>query len=215
MTAPADFAHLIPEALNESEAAPLLCAGAIGYRSLRLAHIGDGQSLGLTGFGGSNHLVLKLARYMYPNMDISVFTRNPEEQEFARSLGAVWAGDIDATSPQKLDAIIDTTPVWKPVVEALKNLDNGGRLVINAIRKEEVDKDYLLKLDYPSHLWMEKEIKSVANVSRQDVREFLELAAEAGIRPEYQEYALEDANQALRELRQGKIRGTKVLRLDS
>ena len=214
MTVPAAFAHPIPGALSDSEAAPLLCAGAIGYRSLRLANIHDGQALGLTGFGGSNHLVLKMAKYKYPNSDIFVFSRNPEEQEFARSLGAAWAGDIEATSPQKLDAIIDTTPVWKPIVEALSNLDSGGRLVVNAIRKEEVDKEYLLKLNYPSHLWMEKEIKSVANVTRQDVRECLKLAAEAGIRPEYQEYALEDANQALLELRQGKIRGAKVLKID-
>lgn len=215
MTVPAAFAHPIPAALSDSEAAPLLCAGAIGYRSLRLANIHDGQSLGLTGFGGSNHLVLKMAQHMYPNTQVFVFTRNPEEQEFARSLGATWAGGIEATAPQKLNAIIDTTPVWKPVVEALRNLDNGGRLVVNAIRKEDVDKDYLLKLDYPSHLWMEKEIKSVANVTRQDVREFLSLAAEAGIRPEFQEYALEDANRALLELRQGKIRGAKVLKIDS
>ena len=211
MTVPADFAHPIPETLSDSEAAPLLCAGAIGYRSLRLANIHDGQSLGLTGFGGSNHLVLKMAKHLYPNTDVFVFTRNPEEQEFARSLGAVWAGGIEAASPQKLNAIIDTTPVWKPIVEALRNLDNGGRLVVNAIRKEDVDKDVLLKLDYPSHLWMEKEIKSVANVTRRDVREFLALAAEANIRPEYQEYALEDANRALVELRQGQIRGAKVL----
>ena len=215
MTVSADFAHPIPEALTDSEAAPLLCAGAIGYRSLRLANIHDGQPLGLTGFGGSNHLVLKMAKHMYPNTEVFVFSRNPEEQEFARSLGAAWAGGVETASPQKLNAIIDTTPVWKPIVEALRNLDNGGRLVVNAIRKEEVDKDYLLKLDYPSHLWMEKEIKSVANVTRQDVREFLELAAEADIRPEYQEYALEEANQALVELRQGKIRGAKVLKVDA
>jgi propanol-preferring alcohol dehydrogenase len=213
MTVPAEYAHPIPQALTDSEAAPLLCAGAIGYRSLRLANIHDGQSLGLTGFGGSNHLVLKMAKHMYPNTEVFVFSRSPEEQEFARSLGAVWAGGIEGTSPQKLEAVIDTTPVWKPVVEALRNLDNGGRLVVNAIRKEEVDKETLLKLDYPSHLWMEKEIKSVANVTRQDVRAFLELATEAGIRPEVQEYALEDANQALVELRQGKIRGAKVLKV--
>ena len=211
MTVPATFAHPIPDALSDSEAAPLLCAGAIGYRSLLLANIHDGQPLGLTGFGGSNHLVLKMAKHMYPNTEVFVFTRNPEEQEFARSMGAVWAGGIEATAPQKLNAIIDTTPVWKPIVEALRNLDNGGRLVVNAIRKEEVDKETLLKLDYPSHLWMEKEIKSVANVTRQDVREFLALATRTGIRPEYQEYALEDANQALTELRQGQIRGAKVL----
>jgi propanol-preferring alcohol dehydrogenase len=214
MTAPASFVNPIPEPLSDTEAAPLLCAGAIGYRSLRLANIQDGDSLGLTGFGGSNHLVLKMAKQMYPKSEIFVFTRNPDEREFARSLGAVWAGEIEATSPQKLNAIIDTTPVWKPIVEALRNLDNGGRLVVNAIRKEDVDQDYLLKLDYPSHLWMEKEIKSVANVTRTDVRECLKLSAEAGIRPDYQEYALEDANQALLELRQGKIRGAKVLRID-
>ena len=214
MTVPAAFAHPIPKALTDSEAAPLLCAGAIGYRSLRLTNIHDGDLLGLTGFGGSNHLVLKMAKYMYPNTDVFVFSRNPEEQEFARSLGAVWAGGIEDSSPQKLNAIIDTTPVWKPILEALRNLDNGGRLVINAIRKEDVDLESLLKLDYPSHVWMEKEIKSVANVTRQDVREFLNLAVEAGIRPEYQEYALEDANQALVELRQGQIRGAKVLKVN-
>jgi len=213
MTVPAAFTHPVPETLSDSEAAPLLCAGAIGYRSLRLTNIHDGQSLGLTGFGGSNHLVLKMAKHMYPNTKVFVFTRNPEEQEFARSLGATWAGGIEATAPHKLDAIIDTTPAWKPIVEALRNLDNGGRLVVNAIRKEDIDKETLLELDYPSHLWMEKEIKSVANVTRQDVREFLSLAAEAGIRPEYQEYELEGANRALLELKQGKIRGSKVLRI--
>jgi propanol-preferring alcohol dehydrogenase len=213
MTAPAAFVHPIPEVLSDSEAAPLLCAGAIGYRSLRLTGLQNGGSLGLTGFGGSNHLVLKMARHLYPDTQIFVFSRNPEEQKFARSLGASWAGDIEATSPQKLDAIIDTTPVWKPVVEALGNLEDGGRLVVNAIRKETVDQDYLLKLDYPSHLWMEKEIKSVANVTRGDVREFLDLAAETGLRPEYQEYALDDANKALTELRQGRIRGAKVLKI--
>jgi len=213
MTVPADFAHPIPEGLSDSEAAPLLCAGAIGYRSLRLANIHDRDSLGLVGFGGSNHLVLKMAAHLYPGTDVFVFSRNPEEREFARALGAVWTGGIEQTSPRKLNAIIDTTPVWKPVVEALRNLDNGGRLVINAIRKEEVDKEELLRLDYPTHLWMEKEIKSVANVTRRDVREFLALAATGDIRPEFQEYALSDANQALLELRQGKIRGAKVLRV--
>ena len=207
----ADFAHPIPESFTDSEAAPLLCAGAIGYRSLRLSNIRDGQSLGLMGFGGSNHLVLKIAKYKYPNTKIFVFSRNPEEREFALSLGAAWAGTIDQNPPEGLDAVIDTTPVWGPVNEALKVLSPGGRLVINAIRKEESDKEVLLKLDYPSQLWMEKEIKSVANVTRADVREFLQLAAEANIKPEFQEYDLKDANQALLEMKQGKIRGAKVL----
>jgi propanol-preferring alcohol dehydrogenase len=209
----ADFVHPIPDSISDSEAAPLLCAGAVGYRSLRLCNLKDEQTLGLMGFGGSNHLVLKVARYKYPKSNIFVFSRNADEREFALSLGAAWAGAIDQTPPDELDAVIDTTPVWGPIGEAMKHLKPGGRLVINAIRKEEVDKEVLLKLDYPSQLWMEKEIKSVANVTRADVREFLQLAAEADIQPEFQEYELQDANKALLELKQGKIRGSKVLRL--
>jgi len=207
----AEFVHPIPDAFTDSEAAPLLCAGAIGYRSLRLSNIQDGQNLGLMGFGGSNHLVLKMAKHRFPNARVFVFSRNPSEREFALSLGAAWAGAIDQSPLEGLDAVIDTTPVWGPVNEALKVLSPGGRLVINAIRKEESDKEVLSRLDYPSQLWMEKEIKSVANVTRADVREFLSLAAEAGIKPDFQEYELKDANQALLELKQGKIRGAKVL----
>ena len=213
MKVPEEFAFAIPEAFSDVEAAPLLCAGAIGYRSLRLTGLEDGQKLGLTGFGASAHLVLKMVGHRYPNMEVYVFARSPKERAFALELGAVWAGDTADESPERLDSIIDTTPVWKPVVEALKNLAPGGRLVINAIRKEEVDKEYLLRCDYPTHLWMEKEIKSVANVARRDVREFLELAAEIPIKPEVQEFGLEQANEALVELRERKIRGAKVLRI--
>jgi len=213
MTARADFVHPIPASLSDSEAAPLLCAGAVGYRALRLANIEDGQSLGLMGFGGSNHLVLKMVRQEYPNSAVFVFSRNAEEREFAKSLGAAWTGAINETPPEAMKAVIDTTPVWLPIVEALKHLSPGGRLVVNGIRKEEMDKDVLLKLDYASQLWMEKEIKSVANVTRQDVREFLQLAAEANIKPEFQEFDLKDANAALLEMKQGKIRGAKVLKI--
>jgi propanol-preferring alcohol dehydrogenase len=207
----ANFVHPIPEAFSNSEAAPLLCAGAIGYRSLKLSNLQDRQSLGLMGFGGSNHLVLKLTKYKFPNSQTFVFSRNAEEREFALSLGAAWAGMIDQSPPDALDAVIDTTPIWGPVSEALKRIKPGGRLVINAIRKEEDGKEVLMKLDYPSQLWMEKEIKSVSNVTRADVREFLRTAAEANIKPEFQEYELKDANQALVEMKQGKIRGSKVL----
>ncbi len=213
MTARTDFTHPIPASLSDAEAAPLLCAGAVGYRALRLTGLQDGRNLGLTGFGASNHLVLKAARYKYPQSGIYVFSRNPQERELALELGAAWAGAIDATPPERLDAVIDATPAWGPVMEALKHLNPGGRVVINAIRKEEADKEALLKLDYASQLWMEKEIKSVANVTRRDVGEFLSLAAEAGIRPEFQEYDLKDANQALSEMKQGKIRGAKVLHI--
>jgi len=214
MTVKEDFAFPIPDEFSDVHAAPLLCAGAIGYRSLRLTGIKDGQSLGLTGFGASAHLVLKMVRHKYPKTKVFVFARSEKERIFARELGAVWAGDTGDESPERLDSIIDTTPAWKPVVEALKNLKSSGRLVINAIRKEEKDKDYLLKLDYPLHLWMEKEIKSVANVASRDVSEFLELAAKIPIKPEIQEFSLEEANTALLELKERKIRGAKVLRIN-
>lgn len=214
MTVPQDFAYIIPKILKDTDAAPLLCAGAIGYRSLKLSAISDGDKLGLTGFGASGHLVIKMAKHLYPNTDIYVFARSSKEREFAIELGAVWAGNSDELAPSKLDAIIDTTPVWKPVVEALKNLNTEGRLVINAIRKEEVDKNSLLNLDYPRDLWMEKEIKSVANVSRKDVIEFLDLAAQMQIHPQTQEYDLEDANRALYELKKGDNKGAKVLIVD-
>lgn len=209
-----DFAYKIPDVFSDMQAAPLLCAGAIGYRSLRLTNIKNGQNLGLTGFGASAHLVIKMARHRYPNSNIFVFARSEKERNFAKELGAVWAGNIDEEPPEKLNCVIDTTPAWKPIIEALKNLEAGGRLVINAIRKEAFDKEYLLKLDYPSHLWLEKEVKSVANVARKDVSDFLNLAAEIPIKPEIEEFPLGEANRALVELKERKIRGAKVLRID-
>jgi alcohol dehydrogenase, propanol-preferring len=213
MKVPEAFAHAIPAEIPDIEAAPLLCAGAVGYRSLRLADLQDGQALGLTGFGASGHLVLKLARYLYPASPILVFARSQGEQAFAREIGATWAGDTQDKPPMELDAVIDTTPVWLPVIKALEMLRPGGRLVINAIRKENNDLHVWQGLDYGLHLWQEKEIKSVANVTRQDVREFLDLAALIPIHPEIQEYPLEQANLALQELKERKIRGAKVLRI--
>ncbi len=211
LTVPERFAYPIPPAFSDAGAAPLLCAGGVGYRSLRLTGLEDGQTLGLTGFGGSAHLVLQMARYKYPSSRVHVFARSEKERDFARELGAVWAGETEASPPEPLDCIIDTTPAWKPVVEALRNLKSGGRLVINAIRKEAGDRDYLLKLNYPDHLWREKEIKSVANVTRKDISDFLELAALIPIKPEVEEFPLSEANTALLELKTGKIRGAKVL----
>jgi alcohol dehydrogenase, propanol-preferring len=209
-----DFAYSIPKSFSDSEAAPLLCAGSIGYRSLKLANLQDGHSLGLTGFGGSGHLVLRMVKHQYPNSKVFVFARKKEEQDFALQLGADWAGDISATPPELLHSIIDTTPAWKPILESLKNLKPGGRLVINAIRKESRDQEELLRLDYPTHLWMEKEIKSVANVTRTDVNEFLKLADEISLKPEIKEFRLEDANQALIELKHQHVRGSKVLKIN-
>lgn len=213
MTVAEDFAYAIPETFSDVQAAPLLCAGAIGYRSLRLTGLKDGQRLGLTGFGASAHLVLKMVQHLYTNSAIYVFARSAKERAFALELGAMWAGDTTDRAPHKLDSIIDTTPAWEPVVEALANLEPGGRLVINAIRKEG-DQHSLLNLDYPSHLWQEKELKSVANITRSDIKAFLSLATQINIQSEVQVFALEQANEALIELKTGNIRGAKVLKID-
>lgn len=214
MTVDPDFAYPIPQVFSDLEAAPLLCAGAIGYRSLRLCNLQDGEILGLAGFGASAHIVLKMVKQKYPNSKVFVVARSEKERVFAKELGADWAGDFGEIPPEKPNSIIDTTPAWKPVLDSLAILDKGGRLVINAIRKEDRDKKLLAELDYPAHLWMEKEIKSVANVARKDVSEFLELAATIPLRPEVQTYSLTDANAALMELKTRKIRGAKVLLID-
>jgi alcohol dehydrogenase, propanol-preferring len=206
-----DFVFPIPDVLDDTAAAPLLCAGAIGYRSLALTDLVNGQRLGLTGFGASAHLVLKMVQSAYPDSQVYVFARSPGERRFAMELGAVWAGDTMDAPPEFLHCVIDTTPAWAPVMAALKCLAPGGRLVINAIRKETADRQVLLDLDYAAHLWQEKEIKSVANVTRQDVGAFLDLAARIPIIPEVESYDLLDANKALMELKQRKIRGAKVL----
>jgi propanol-preferring alcohol dehydrogenase len=155
-----------------------------------------------------------MVTHRFHDCETYVFARSAREREFARELGAVWAGNTGDEPPKKLNGIIDTTPAWKPVLEGLKRLAPGGRLVINAIRKEESDKHDLLNLDYPQHLWMEKEIKSVANVARRDVTEFLELAARIPFIPEIEQFSLEDANIALLELKERKIRGAKVLMIE-
>ncbi len=211
MTVPAGYAYPIPDLFTNEQAAPLLCAGAIGHRALKLTGLRNGQPLGLTGFGGSAHLVIQQARHQFPDSEVFVFARDAESREFARNLGAVWSGGITDRSPQPLRAIIDTTPAWTPVVEALANLAPGGRLVINAIRKEEHDKEALLRLSYHDHLWMEHEIKSVANITAADIREYLPIAAAIPLQPTITTFPLEEANQALGELKRQTVRGAKVL----
>jgi alcohol dehydrogenase, propanol-preferring len=211
MTVRERYAYHIPDCFSDSEAAPLLCAGGVGYRALKLTAIENGDVLGLSGFGGSGHLVLQLAKYLYPESPVYVFARSPQERKFAVSLGATWSGDTGQEPPEEPHAIIDTTPAWRPVLAALKCLRPGGRLVINAIRKEDADKPLMADIDYAQHLWQEKELKTVANVTRHDIEAFLTVAAAAGIRPEVQTYRLEEANRALCELRSGHIRGAKVL----
>ena len=213
MVVPVAYAYPLPEIFSDAEAAPLLCAGAVGYRSLKLLNLQNGQPAGLTGFGASAHLVLKMMRFLYPDSPVYAFARNPAEREFALSLGAVWAGDTTDTSPEPLAGIIDTTPVWLPVLSALENLRPSGRLVINAIRKESSDKEVFTQLDYAKHLWMEKEITSVANVTATDVREFLSIAEKMDMKPEVQLYPFEEANKALMDIKQRRIRGAKVLQI--
>ncbi|MBT8086724.1 MAG: zinc-dependent alcohol dehydrogenase family protein [Gammaproteobacteria bacterium] len=213
MTVPERYAHPIPDVFSDEEAAPLLCAGGVGYRSLKLAGLADGDILGLTGFGGSGHLVLQLARHLYPQSRVFVFARSAAEREFAMQLGADWSGDTDASPPEPPHAIIDTTPAWRPVLSALSCLRPGGRLVINAIRKEAADRHLLADLSYEKHLWLEKEVKSVANVTARDIEEFLPVAASIPLHVETESFPLEQANKALAELRSGSVRGAKILRI--
>ncbi len=215
MVVPEDYACIVPDAFSDVEAAPLLCAGAIGYRSLRLCELADGEALGLMGFGGSAHIVLQLARHLYPDSKIFVFARSEEQRAFAVELGADWAGDVNDTPPSPPRAIIDTTPAWLPVLASMEHLGPGGRLVINAIRKSDSDRASMADIDYPRHLWMEKEIKSVANLCFSDIAEFLPLAAKIPIRVETEVFALEDANRALHSLHRESVRGAKVLVVDS
>jgi len=213
MTVPETYAYAIPKSLSSQEAAPLLCAGAIGYRALRLSNLKNGDRLGLMGFGASAHLVVQLARHLFPQSEIFAFARRKSAQQFARDCGVEWTGDIEEPPPRPLNAIIDTTPAWTPIVAALKALAPGGRLVINAIRKENHDKEALLEINYHEHLWMEREIKSVANITREDLATFLPLAAKIPIRPTTTLYPLEDANRALMDLKRSQTIGANVLKI--
>jgi len=204
-----DFAYPIPERFSDSQAAPLLCAGVIGYRALRLSGIKPDQILGLYGFGASAHIAIQVAKYW--NCKVFVFTRKgqKEHQNLAKELGAEWVGATGDTPPEKLDCAIDFTPVGESVKEALGILHKGGRVVINAIRKINP----IPELDYAKYVWYEKEIKSVANVARKDAQEFLPLAAQIEIIPTVKEFELDQANQALMLLKQGKMQGAGVLRM--
>ena len=214
MTVPEDYAYPIPDVFEDVEAAPLLCAGGVGYRALKLAGLENGQALGLTGFGGSGHLVLQMAKHLYPDSAVYVFARSETERAFALELGADWSGDTEAQPPTAPSAVIDTTPAWKPVLAALAILRPGGRLVINAIRKEDADRELMAAIRYEDHLWLEKEVKTVANVTHRDIAEFLPIAAAVPLKVATKTFSLEDANLALRELRAGHVRGAYVLTVD-
>ncbi len=202
-----DFAYLIPSTFSDSEAAPLLCAGAIGYRDLRLCEIKNGQTLGLFGFGASAHIVIQMAKYR--GYEVFVFTRSQAHRTLAKRLGASWTGGPEDDPPIKIHGAIDFTPVGETVPRALRTLEKGGRLVIAVIRK----RNPIPPMDYAQLLWDEREIKSVANITRTDVQAFLSLSSKIPIRPEVQEFELAEANRALSLLKQGEIRGAAVLRI--
>jgi propanol-preferring alcohol dehydrogenase len=204
-----DFAQNIPENFTDSQAAPLLCAGVIGYRTMRLAEINDGETIGLFGFGASAHIVIQIIKYKYPKSPVYVFTKTEEHAQLAKSLGAAWTGFSNERPAVKLNKIMDFTPAGECVRDALEVLERGGRLVINAIRKET----QIPPLDYAEHLWLEKQIQSVANVTRKDAEEFLPLAAKIPIVPTLEEFALEQANEVLYKIKHSQLKASAVLRV--
>lgn len=204
-----NFAYPIPEEFTDPQAAPLLCAGVIGYRTLRLAEITDGQKIGLFGFGASAHIVIQIIKHKFPNSPVYVFTKTAKHAELAERLGAVWTGRSGDRPPEKLNKIMDFTPVGQCVRDALSVLERGGRLIINAIRKETP----IPPLEYAEYLWLEKEIKSVANVTRQDAEEFLPLAARIPIAPTIEEFPLSQANEVLYSIKNSKLRAAAILRV--
>jgi propanol-preferring alcohol dehydrogenase len=199
----ADFALRLPDSFVDLDAAPLLCGGVIGYRSLRKSGISAGGRLGLYGFGASATLAIQVARHW--NCRVFVCTRSKAEQERARLLGAEWVGDYDARPPEPLDAAVTFAPAGSVVVAALRALDRGGTVAINAIHLDRIP-----ELAY-ADLWWERSLRSVANFTREDATEFLDLAARIPIRCEYEVHPLRDANVALARLKNGEIRGAAVL----
>jgi len=202
-----DFACPIPDRFSDAAAAPLLCAGVIGYRALRLTGAADGEIIGLFGFGASAHVVIQIIRYSYPACKVFVFTRSQAHRALAMRLGADWAGEPGQTPPALLNKAIDFTPVGESVRYALGNSAKGARVVINAIRKTTP----IPQMDYARYLWGERQVRSVANVTRRDVEEFLPLAGEIPIVPQVEVYDLSDANKALLRLKEGKVDGAAVL----
>jgi len=201
-----DFAYPIPKGFSDVEAAPLLCAGVIGFRALRLSEIERGGRLGLFGFGTSAHIVIQIAKYW--SCQVYVFTRGEEHRKLARDLGAVWAGGAEDSPPTKMQSAIIFAPAGKLVLDALRVLEKGGTLALAGIYMTPIP-----EMDYQEHLYYEKTVRSVANSTRKDAEDLLKLAGEIPIRAEVQEFPLEEANRSLLLLKQGKIQGAGVLRV--
>lgn len=197
------FAYPIPPIFSDVEAAPLLCAGVVGYRSLRLSRAQPGQRLGLYGFGASAHLMLQVARHW--GCEVFVFTRKEHHRQLARSLGAAWAGGAEDDPGAVMDSSIIFAPAGWLVPLALQRLDRGGVLALGGIHMSPIP-----EMPYDL-LWRERTLQSVANSTRQDVLDFLQVAAEIPLKPETELFPLEQANEALLRLKQGQINGAAVL----
>ena len=205
---PEKFAYVLPAGFGDVEAAPLLCAGIVGYRALRLSEVGKGQRLGIFGFGASAHIVMQVARHW--GCGVYVFTRSPEHRRLAESLGAVWTGTAQDEPPAKLHGAVIFAPAGGLVRDALAKLERGGTLALAGITMSPIP-----ELDYDRYLYHERTMRSVANATRRDGEEFLRLAAEIPIRTATQVFDLKDANRVLDLLKRGRINGAAVLRVSS
>ncbi len=201
----ADFALRLPDSFADLDAAPLLCGGVIGYRSLKVSGVRPGQRLGLFGFGASALLALQIA--LHWGCRVYVCTRSESERQRALSMGALWAGGYEETPPALLDAAVTFAPAGRIVIAALKALDRGGTVAVNAIHLDEVP-----RFSYDD-LWWERSIRSVANFTRDDARELLDLADRIPIRTSFDIFPLEEANVALARLKAGQVNGAAVLRM--
>ena len=206
MALPEKYAYAIPDRFGDEEAAPLLCAGIVGYRALVLSGIEPGGTLGMYGFGGSAHIGLQIAKHR--GARVFVFTRSVAHQEMARSLGADWAGTAKDVPPAKLTNAIIFAPVGGLYLDALRHLDRGGTVVSAGIHMSPIP-----EMDYDTYLYHERKMLSVANATRKDGEELLKVAAEVPVRTIVQTFPLEAANDALRLLRGGKVNGAAVLRI--
>jgi propanol-preferring alcohol dehydrogenase len=202
--APSSAAHALPESIGDIEAAPLLCAGIIGYRSLRQAELQPGQRLGLFGFGASAHLAIQVARHW--DCEVFVFTRSEQHRELARTLGAAWVGGSGDKSPEPLDAAVTFAPVAAVVRAAMESLAPGGTLAVNAIHLAGA-----LELDYGEHLYGERTLRSVTNLTNRDAEEFLALAAEVPVATTVEEFTLDRTNEALLKMRASTLEAAAVI----
>jgi propanol-preferring alcohol dehydrogenase len=206
MVIPEAFAYEIPQGFADEAAAPLLCGGIIGYRALRLSGIERGGVLGIYGFGASAHIAIQIA--VHRGCRVLVFTRTPDHQRLALSLGAAWAGSVDVAPPVKTEAAVIFAPAGALVPAALANSEKGGTVALAGIHMTSIP-----AMDYQKHLYHERVLRSVANATRRDGEELLSLAAEIPIATTTSIYPLEEANDVLRALKDGRINGAAVLRV--